>query len=109
MLKEGSKKGGIWDLFEIIILAVLLLLIPLLSTFAPSLIPMKLLPLLVGILIVLVGYYHLIYKLPRISREFETRLSMEALRVSFWLVIFGLIIIVLGVLYLMDILPQCVR
>jgi hypothetical protein len=60
---------------------------------------------LVGSIILICGYYHLIYVLPIMSKDVETRLSMEALRVSFWLVIFGLIIIILGFLHLMNLLP----
>lgn len=60
---------------------------------------------LLGGIILVCGYYHLIYVLPRMTKDMETRLSMEALRVSFWLVIFGLIMIVLGILYLMNLLP----
>jgi drug/metabolite transporter (DMT)-like permease len=50
------------------------------------------------------GCYNLIYLLPRM-KEVETRISMEALRASFWMVIFGLIIILLGLLHMMGILP----
>jgi hypothetical protein len=60
---------------------------------------------LLGGVILACGYYHLVYVLPRMAKDIETRLSMEALRVSFWLVIFGLIIIILGFLYLMNLLP----
>jgi hypothetical protein len=60
---------------------------------------------LLGGLILIYGYYHLVYVLPRIMKDMETRVSIEALRASFWLVIFGLVIILLGLLYLMKILP----
>ena len=60
---------------------------------------------LLGSAVLVCGYYHLVYVLPRTGKDVETRVSMEALRVSFWLVIFGLIIIVLGLLNLMNILP----
>jgi len=66
------------------------------------------LALLLGSSILVCGYYHLVYVLPRMAKDMETRISMEALRVSFWLVIFGLIIIVLGLLHLMGILPPTV-
>jgi ABC-type multidrug transport system permease subunit len=101
---KGRKYGNIWDWGGILILACLVLLI-LLYYFIPSMTATKLLPLLLGVLIVVAGYYHLIYKLPKMAKDVETRLSIEALRVSFWLVIFGLIIIILGLLYLMDVLP----
>jgi len=60
---------------------------------------------LLGSIILAVGYYHLVYVLPKMAKDMETRISIEALRVSFWLVIFGLIIIVLGILHLMGLLP----
>lgn len=63
---------------------------------------------LLGSVILVCGYYHLVYVLPRMAKDAEARISMEALRVSSWLVIFGLIIIVLGVLHLMGILPPMV-
>jgi uncharacterized membrane protein len=65
----------------------------------------SLLSLLLGSLILICGYYHLIYMLPKTMREMETRISMEALRASYWLVIFGLVIIVLCLLHLMGVLP----
>ena len=66
------------------------------------------LALLLGSSILVCGYYHLVYVLPRMAKDMETQISMEALRVSFWLVIFGLIIIVLGLSHLMGILPPMV-
>jgi hypothetical protein len=63
------------------------------------------LALLLGSSIMVCGYYHLVYVLPKMAKSMETQISIEALRVSFWLVIFGLVIIVLGLLHLMGILP----
>jgi amino acid permease len=60
---------------------------------------------LFGGLLLAYGYYHLVYVLPKMTKDVETRISMEALRASFWVVIVGLIIIVLGLLYLMNLLP----
>jgi len=51
---------------------------------------------LIGGLLILCGYYHLVYVLPRMGKDIEARISMEALRASFWLVMFGLLIIVLA-------------
>jgi len=91
----------------LIFLCLLLLLIPMILYYFTYLQePAKLLPLLLGIPLVLFGYIHLVYILPRMAKDAETRLSMEALRASFWLVIFGLILILFGVLSLMGILPS---
>lgn len=58
-----------------------------------------------GVVILGVGYTCLVYFLPKKANDIDTRISMEALRASFWLVIFGLIIIILGFLYAMNLLP----
>jgi membrane protein YdbS with pleckstrin-like domain len=69
------------------------------------------LALLLGGLILAFGYYHLVYVLPKMVKymetrtDIETRINIEALRASFWLVAFGLVIIFVGLLYLMKILP----
>jgi uncharacterized membrane protein len=86
---------------------LLLILIIAAGTFLnlPSVDQIGSLTFLLGSVVLVCGYYHLVYVLPRMAKDMETRVSMEALKVSFWLVIFGLIIIVLGVLYLMGILP----
>jgi Trk-type K+ transport system membrane component len=55
--------------------------------------------------ILFVGYINLIYWLPRKTKSFDTTISIQALKASLWLVIFGTIIIALGLLYLIDILP----
>ena len=86
---------------------LLLVLILAADTFlnVPSVDQIGSLSFLLGSAVLVCGYYHLVYVLPRMAKDMETRVSMEALKVSFWLVIFGLVIIVLGVLHLMDILP----
>lgn len=54
---------------------------------------------LIGGLLILCGYYHLVYVLPRMGKNIEARISMEALRASFWLVIFGLVVVVLAFVF----------
>lgn len=88
----GSIAGGI--LFAVLVFVL-----------APSTYAVASLAFLLGGLILAFGYYHLVYVLPRMAKDMETRVSMEALRASFWLVVFGLIIIVVGLLYLMNMLP----
>jgi Ca2+/Na+ antiporter len=103
-LPKKSGWSSVWDAGGIIILvSPFLLLIVYLCILSMD--PTKLLPLLLGSLILICGYYQLIYKLPKMTKDIETSISMETLRASFWLVIFGLVIIVLGLLYLMGILP----
>lgn len=86
-----------------IALLVLMLVVTVLAFFfAP---PIASLAFLLGGLILVCGYYHLIYLLPKVAKDTETQINMEALRASFWLVIFGMIIITLGFLYLMNLLP----
>jgi hypothetical protein len=107
--QQNSKKyGNLLKWFSILIFLCLLVLIPtiILYYFAHLLESAKLIPLLLGIPLVLLGYIHLVYILPWMAKDVETRLSMEALRASFWLVIFGLILILFGVLFLMGILPS---
>lgn len=52
-----------------------------------------------------VAYRHLVLVLPKKAKETNTSISVMALRASFWLVIGGLIIAVLGFLYLMGLIP----
>ena len=80
-------------------------IVVLIFLFTPSVYGIASLAFLLGGLLLIFGYYHLVYVLPRMTKDVETRVSIEALRVSFWLVIFGLIIILLGLLHLMNILP----
>jgi hypothetical protein len=60
-------------------------------------------------LLIVCGYYHLVYVIPRMSKDVEARVSMEALKASFWIIMFGLIIVVLVVvlsfLFLMGFAP----
>jgi hypothetical protein len=60
-------------------------------------------------LLIVCGYYHLVYVIPRMSKDVEARVSMEALKASFWIIMFGLIIIVLVIvlsfLFLMGFVP----
>jgi heme/copper-type cytochrome/quinol oxidase subunit 2 len=64
-----------------------------------------LLAVFIGICVSVIGYYCLISFLPKKAKERDTSISMTALTTSFWLVIGGIIIIVLGFLYLMGIIP----
>jgi len=64
-----------------------------------------LLAVFIGICVSAIGYYCLISFLPKKAKERDTSISMTALTTSFWLVIGGIIIIVLGFLYLMGIIP----
>jgi uncharacterized membrane protein len=59
--------------------------------------PLTVLALFGGSLLIVCGYFHLVYVLPRLSKDVEASVSMQALRASFWLVMFGLIIIVLAI------------
>ena len=52
-----------------------------------------------------IAYYHLVSVLPRRAKETNASISIIALRASSWLVIGGLIIMVLGFLYLMGLIP----
>lgn len=60
-------------------------------------------------LLIVCGYYHLVYVIPRMGKEVDARVSMEALKASFWIIMFGLIIVVLVVvlsfLFLMGFAP----
>jgi len=99
---DFSKKvilGGVAIGIFIILLILLIFLL------APSTYAIAFSAFLLGGIILVCGYYHLIYKLPKMTKDMETRISMEALRTSFWLVIFGLVMIILGLLYLMNLLP----
>ncbi len=68
---------------------------------------------LIGSAILGTGYYHIIHVLPRMARDVKTgiaedsvnRANMQATRVSSWLVIIGLVIILLGLLELMGVIP----
>jgi quinol-cytochrome oxidoreductase complex cytochrome b subunit len=64
-----------------------------------------LLALMIGLGILATGYISLVLILPFISRKTDTSISIEALRASSWLVIGGLIIVILGFLYLMGLIP----
>jgi len=85
--------------------AIGIVLILLMLFLAPSRYKIAFLAFLLGGIILVCGYYHLIYILPKMTKDIEARISMEAIRTSFWLVIFGLIMIILGLLYLMNLLP----
>lgn len=63
------------------------------------------LALLMGLGILATGYTFLVLILPFISKRTDTSVSIEAMRASSWLIIGGLIIIILGFLYLMEIVP----
>jgi len=81
-------------------IAIFILVVPLLAfIFEPS-VRMASLVYILGGLIVIFGFYHLVYVLPRMAKDMETRISLEAHRASFWLVIFGLVIIVLSCVYM---------
>ena len=58
-----------------------------------------------GLTIISIACYYLFYGLPRIAKKQDTATSIMALRVSSWLVIGGFIMMLLGVLYLMRIIP----
>jgi hypothetical protein len=55
--------------------------------------------------ILCIGYLNLVHWLPKKTKNLDTVLSIQALKASFWLVIFGLVIIILGLLYLIDLVP----
>lgn len=82
-----------------------MVIVALIFFFAPSTYAIASLAFILGGLVLVCGYYHLVYMLPKAAKDMETHISMEALRASFWLVIFGMIIITLGLLYLMNLLP----
>lgn len=52
-----------------------------------------------------VGYLNLIHFLPNKTKNQDTVISIQAVKASFWLVIFGLIIIILGLLYIINLTP----
>ena len=58
-----------------------------------------------GFFILGIGYYSLVSVLPKKAKETDTSISITALRASCWLIIGGIIIILLGFLYLMNIIP----
>ena len=64
-----------------------------------------LLAVVIGICVLATGYYCLIWVLPKKAKETDTSISMTALTASFWLVIGGIIISVLGFLHLMGVIP----
>jgi len=96
---DFSKKTILGTVAIVVIIIVLVFLL------VPSTYAIASLALLLGGIILACGYYHLIYVLPKMTKDMETRISMEALRTSFWLVMFGLVMIILGLLYLMNLLP----
>jgi Trk-type K+ transport system membrane component len=55
--------------------------------------------------ILFIGYYSLICWLPKKVKNIDTNLSIQALKASLYLVIFGFVIIILGLLYTVAILP----
>lgn len=61
---------------------------------------------ILGGILLMSGIYNLTYLLPRMTKDVEVRVSMEALRASFLIVLIGLIIILLGVLNLLNVLPH---
>jgi heme/copper-type cytochrome/quinol oxidase subunit 4 len=109
--KDGKNNAKIANGYVIGIVFLLLLTIAAFLAFLgpASIGKLCILAFWIGGLLILFGYYHLVYVLPRMSKDVETRISMEALRASFWLVIFGLVLVVLafvlGFLLLMGKLP----
>ncbi|MCS7115223.1 MAG: hypothetical protein RMJ15_08565 [Nitrososphaerota archaeon] len=61
---------------------------------------------ILGGMLLMSGLYNLTYLLPRMTKDAEVRVSMEALRASFLMVSIGLVIIFLGVLNLLNVLPH---
>jgi hypothetical protein len=59
---------------------------------------------IMGLFLLLLGYLSLTLILPKIAKK-DVSISIEAFRASFWLVIVGSIIIILGILYWMEIIP----
>jgi len=71
---------------------------------------MDILRFLIGILAIAIGYSLLwlfccINKINEKAKQTDTSISITALRVSFWVALSGIIIIILGLLYLMEVLP----
>jgi len=64
------------------------------------------LAILVGNFLLMGGIYNLNYFLPKITKDVEIQVSIETLRASFWIIVIGLIITLLGILNLLHILPH---
>jgi len=60
---------------------------------------------ILGLALICVSCYYLFHVFPKIAKGQDITISIVALRVSSWLVIGGFIIILLGLLYLMRIIP----
>jgi len=58
-----------------------------------------------GLILIGIACYYLFYRFNRIVESTKTSISIVALRVSSWLAVGGLILILLGFLNLMGIIP----
>jgi Na+/melibiose symporter-like transporter len=102
--KSNSWKDKLREIVLAIIIVVFVGAMVFVFTNNPSTYSTASLTFLLGGLILLVGYYHLVYVLPEMTKDGETRVSVQALRASFWLVAFGLAVVLIGILFLMNIL-----
>jgi hypothetical protein len=59
----------------------------------------------IGLFISGTGYYCLVSFLPEKAKETDSSVSLTALKASSWLVIAGIILMIIGFLYLMNIIP----
>lgn len=60
---------------------------------------------LLGLIIIVFGYGSLFYALKTYEKKGEANLSLTAIKAAYILVVAGLLIIMLGLLYLMGIIP----
>lgn len=59
---------------------------------------------ILGLLLLFIGYFHVVYIIPKRMKNQETTLRIESLKSSFLLIIFGCILILLGVLLWVNLL-----
>lgn len=98
----------------IVLILIVVVIYAILSVVVSSINVIGTFTIFLGTAILISGYYHLIYVLPGMAKEVKTglaeellsRVCMQAVRVSFWLVILGIVIIFLGSLHLMGVIPS---
>lgn len=65
-----------------------------------------LLALVIGLIMVMIGYASLGFLLPRAEKRWHYAVSVYSLRACFWMVVVGLVLVVLSSLYLMGLIPS---
>lgn len=103
--KKEATKDIVMHSIPLIIILVIPVILMSLSGFLMGEIP-ACIAIFIGCILVISGIYNLTCLLPRMARDVKVSVSIEALRTSYWLVLIGLIIILLGISDLLNILPR---